>query len=328
MLKYTVKRLLILIPLLLVLSILVFVLIQLPPGDYLTTYVNKLRSQGAEVTEDLIKSLEVQYGLNQPMHMQYLRWMRSVLQGNFGYSFSYSKPVNVLLASRLPATIGLSLASVIMIWLLAFPTGFYAATHQYSLGDYAFTSISFFGVSMPQFLLAIVVMYIYFIFTRKYAGGLYSDEFAGKPWTWDKIVNMIQHMWLPMLVIAITGTAGLFKTFRANLMDELSKPYVKTARAKGVSNMRLLIKYPVRIALIPFIATVGWMLPGLISGQTILAQVLSLPTVGPLLITALMNQDMFLAGSIVFIMGALSMIGTLISDILLALTDPRIRTSM
>ena len=328
MLQYIVKRTLVLIPLLLALSIVVFIIIQLPPGDYLTTYINQLRSTGMEVTEDQIKALEARYGFDQPMYIQYLKWMKNLLKGDMGYSFVYNRPVNALVGSRLPATIAISLVSTILIWLIAFPIGFYSATHKYSFGDYAFTGISFFGVSVPEFLLAILIMYLYFLVTRKYAGGLYSDVYAGKPWTWDKIVDMLKHVWIPLLVIAITGTAGLFKTFRANLLDELGKPYVKTARAKGVSNMRLLIKDPVRIALIPFIATVGWMLPGLISGQTVLSMVLSLPTVGPLLITALQNQDMYLAGSIVFVMGLMAMIGTLVSDILLAVTDPRIRNSM
>ena len=328
MLKYIVKRTLVLIPLLLALSVVVFVIIQLPPGDYLTTYINNLRSTGQQVTEDEIAALEARYGFDQPMYVQYMKWAQNLLLGDLGYSFVYKRSVNSLIASRLPATITLSVVSVLLIWIIAFPLGFYSATHKYSLGDYAFTSVSFFGISVPEFLLAIIIMYLYFLTTRQYAGGLYSDEFAGQPWTWAKIVNMLQHVWIPLLIIAFTGTAGLFKTFRANLIDELNKPYVKTARAKGVGNMRLLIKYPVRIALIPFIATVGWLLPGLISGQTILAQVLSLPTVGPLLLTALQNQDMYLAGSIVFIMGVLSMIGTLVSDILLALTDPRIRSSM
>ena len=264
MLQYIVKRTLVLIPLLLALSIVVFIIIQLPPGDYLTTYINQLRSTGMEVTEDQIKALEARYGFDQPMYIQYLKWMKNLLKGDMGYSFVYNRPVNALVGSRLPATIAISLVSTILIWLIAFPIGFYSATHKYSFGDYAFTGISFFGVSVPEFLLAILIMYLYFLVTRKYAGGLYSDVYAGKPWTWDKIVDMLKHVWIPLLVIAITGTAGLFKTFRANLLDELGKPYVKTARAKGVSNMRLLIKYPVRIALIPFIATVGWMLPGLI----------------------------------------------------------------
>ncbi|MGI6239116.1 MAG: ABC transporter permease [Christensenellales bacterium] len=328
MFQYIVKRILILIPLLLALSIVVFVIIQLPPGDYLTTYINQLRSSGMQIDADYIAALEARYGLDQPMYVQYFKWMANILQGDLGYSFLYKRSVNALIASRLPATITISLVSVVLIWLIAFPMGFYSATHKYSFGDYAFTGISFFGVSVPEFLLAIVIMYLYFLVTRQYAGGLYSDVFAGKPWTWAKITDMLRHVWIPLLVISITGTAGLFKTFRANLLDEMTKPYVKTARAKGLSHMRLLIKYPVRIALIPFISTVGWMLPGLISGQTVLAMVLSLPTIGPLLITALQNQDMYLAGSIVFIMGILAMIGTLASDILLAVTDPRIRSSM
>lgn len=328
MLQYIVKRTLVLIPLLLALSIVVFIIIQLPPGDYLTTYINQLRSTGEEVTEDKIEALKVRYGFDQPMYVQYFKWFTNLLQGDMGYSFAHNRPVNVLVGSRLPATILISLASTVLIWLIAFPLGFYSATHKYSFGDYAFTGISFFGVSVPEFLLAIVIMYLYFLVTRQYAGGLNSDVFIGKPMSWAKFVDFLQHVWIPMLVIAVTGTAGLFKTFRANLMDELSKPYVKTARAKGVSNMKLLVKYPVRIALIPFISTLGWMIPGLISGQTVLAMVLSLPTVGPLLITALQNQDMYLAGSIVFIMGALAMVGTLVSDLLLAVTDPRIRTSM
>lgn len=329
MFQYIVKRFLIIIPLLLALSVVVFVIIQLPPGDYLTTYINQLRSSGMQIDEDYIAALEARYGLDQPMYMQYFKWMKNIIfEGDLGYSFVYKRSVNALVASRLPATLSISLVSVVLIWLIAFPMGFYSATHKYSFGDYAFTGISFFGVSVPQFLLAIVIMYLYFLVTRQYAGGLYSDVFAGKAWTWAKFVDMLKHVWIPLLVISITGTAGLFKTFRANLMDEITKPYVKTARAKGLSYRKLLVKYPVRIALIPFISTVGWMLPGLISGQTVLAMVLSLPTIGPLLITALQNQDMYLAGSIVFIMGTLAMIGTLVSDILLAVTDPRIRSSM
>ena len=328
MFKYITKRLLIMIPLLMVLSIAVFVIIQLPPGDYLDIYVNQLRSTGMLVTQDEIAALKAQYGFDQPMYVQYLCWIGNFMTGNMGYSFVYNRSVNDLVMSRMPATIGISLASVVLIWLISFPMGFYSATHKYSFGDYAFTSFSFFGVSVPQFLLAIVIMYLYFLSTRQYAGGLFSDAFVSQPWSWAKFVDMLGHLWIPLLVIAFTGTAGLFKTFRANLLDEMSKPYVKTARAKGVSHIRLLIKYPVRIALIPFISTIGWMLPDLISGQTVLAMVLSLPTVGPMLVTALQKQDMYLAGSIVFIMGILAMIGTLVSDLLLAATDPRIRNTM
>lgn len=328
MFKYIVKRLLIMIPLLLLLSVVVFVIIQLPPGDFLTTYISKLQSTGMAVNDEYVEALKVRYGLDKPMYVQYFKWFGQLLQGNLGYSFVYNRSVNALIGARLATTVTLSIVSLLCIWLVAFPMGFYSATHKYSLADNTFTAVSFFGVSVPEFLLAIGIMYVYFQATDKYAGGLFSDEFANAPWSLAKLVDMLNHVWIPLLVIVITGTASLFKTFRANLLDELSKPYVKTARAKGVPYMKLLIKYPVRIALIPFISTVGWLFPQLISGQTILSMVLNLPTVGPLLITSLKNQDMFLAGSIVFIMGLMAMIGNLVSDVLLALTDPRIRNSM
>lgn len=328
MLQFIIKRVLILIPLLIVLSIVCFIIIQLPPGDFLTTYIDNLRHQGANINEDTIKSLELRYGMNQPMIVQYFKWAGRVVQGDLGYSFMWNRSVNVLIAERLGYTVTLALTSVLLIWIIAFPLGFYSATHQYSLPDYAFTSISFFGLSIPEFLLSLVFMWLYFLLTGKFGGGMYSEAFVNQPMSWAKFADLLKHIWMPYLVIAITGTAGLFKTFRANLLDELGKPYVQTGRAKGLSNTRLLIKYPVRIALIPFISTIGWMLPGLISGQTIIAIVMNLPTVGPLLISALKNQDMFLAGSIVLILGALTMVGTMISDILLALTDPRTRSEL
>ncbi len=328
MLQFILKRILILIPLLLAFSLICFIIIQLPPGDFLTTYINQLRQQGANIDQDTIDSLEARYGMNEPMIVQYFKWLGRLLQGDLGYSFVWNRSVNILIAERLGYTIILSLTSVILIWIIAFPLGFYSATHKYSIPDYTFTSISFFGLSIPEFLLALILMWVYFIATGKFGGGMYSEKFANLPMSWAKFVDLLNHIWMPYLVIAVTGTAGLFKTFRANLLDELGKPYVVTARAKGVPHMRLLIKYPGRIALIPFISTIGWMLPGLISGQTILAIVMNLPTVGPLLISALKNQDMFLAGSVVFILGALTMVGTMLSDILLALTDPRTRKEL
>lgn len=328
MLQFIIKRVLIVIPLLLLFSLVCFILIQLPPGDYLTTYINNLRSQGTNVTTEMIKTLEVRYGMNEPMTVQYFKWLGRVLQGDLGYSFMWNRSVNVLIAERLGYTIILGLTSVILIWVIAFPLGFYSATHQYNPVDYTFTSISFFGLSIPEFLLALVIMWIYFVATGKFGGGMYSDQYANLPMSWAKFADLLNHMWMPYLVIAITGTAGLFKTFRANLLDELGKPYVLTARAKGVPYTRLLIKYPGRIALIPFISTIGWMLPGLISGQTIISIIMNLPTLGPLLFSALKNQDMFLGGSIVLILGALTMTGTMLSDILLAVTDPRTRNAL
>ena len=328
MLKYTVKRLLTLIPMLFVLSILVFIIIQLPPGDYLTTYINQLRSSGTEVTERMIHELEVRFHVGGTPIEQYWGWFTNILKGDLGYSFKWNKSVNVLLEGRLGYTFSLSFCSVIIIWLIAFPMGFYSATHRYSGLDYSFTAMSFFGMSVPEFFLAMLLLFGYFLLTREYAGGLHSTEFQNAPFSFAKFVDLLKHIWLPFLVSAITGTAGLFKTFRANLIDELSKPYVKTARAKGVPYRKLLVKYPVRIALIPFVATVGWMLPGLVSGSTVVGIVMNLPTVGPLLTNALKDQDMYLAGSIVLTLGALSMVGTVISDILLAVTDPRIRHQM
>ncbi len=270
----------------------------------------------------------MRYGMNQPLIIQYFKWIGRVLQGDLGYSFMWNRSVNELINERLGYTISISLISVLLIWIVAFPLAFYSATHQYNVVDYTFTSVSFFGLSIPEFLLALIFMWLYFAATGKFGGGMYSEQYINLPMSWAKFGDLLNHMWMPFLVIIITGTAGLFKTFRANLIDELGKPYVLTARAKGVPYGRLLLKYPARIALIPFISTVGWMLPGLISGQTILSIIMNLPTVGPLLYSALKNQDMFLAGSIVLILGALTMIGTMISDILLAVTDPRTRNEL
>lgn len=325
MLQYIGKRLLIMILILVLLSVAIFIIIQLPPGDYLTNYINLLRSRGTDVDQNMIQALEVRYGMNEPVTVQYFKWMGEMLQGNFGYSFMWNRSVNELLAERLPATIMLSLTSILLIWLISFPLGFYSATHKYSLMDYSVTAVSYIGMSIPDFLLALVIMWIYFEATGNFGGGLNSSEYVNSPMSMAKFIDMLKHIWMPYLVVIITGSAGLIKTLRANLLDELSKPYVQTARAKGVPYRRLLIKYPARIALIPFISTIGWLFPALISGQTIIAIVMNLPTVGPLLLSALQNQDMFLAGSIVFVLGVLTMIGTLVSDILLAVTDPRIR---
>ena len=328
MLVFVIKRFLQLIPLVFSLTLVTFIIINLPPGDFLTTYINQLRAQGAVVTEEQIMALEARYGLGQPLYVQYFRWLGSILQGDLGYSFQWNRSVNDLIAERLGYTIMLSLTSVLLIWLVAFPLGFYSATNQYSALDYIFTSISFFGMSIPEFLLALCVMWLFFLGTGNFISGMYAAEFVGQPMSWAKFVSMLQHMWMPYLIIVITGTAGLFKTFRANLLDELGKPYVQAARARGVPYKRLLIKYPVRIALIPFISTVGWMLPGLISGQTLLAIVMGLPTLAPLLQSSLRNQDMFLAGSILLILCVLTVIGTVLSDILLAITDPRMREAI
>ena len=328
MLTYIIKRVLLLIPLIILISIVVFVIINLPPGDFLTSYINNLRTQGLHVTEEMIRAYEVRYGLGYPVHVQYMRWFSAILQGDLGYSFVWNRSVNALVADRLGNTIFLAVSSIVLIWIVSFPLGFYSATKPYTIPDYTFTSISFFGMSVPEFLLAIVLMWMTFRFSGNMIIGMYAAQFTGQPMSWDKLVSMAQHMWLPYLVIIITGTAWSFKTFRANLMDELNMPYVKAARARGVPPTKLLVKYPVRIALIPFISTLGWLLPWQISGQTLLAIVMDLPTLAPLLLGALRTQDMFLAGSILFIICIMTVIGTLVSDILLALLDPRVRSSL
>ena len=328
MLRYIGKRLLVIIPMLWVLSVVVFIIIQLPPGDFLTSQIALLQGQGINVDEQLVATLKARYGLDQSPVVQYFKWLGNLLCGNLGYSFQWNRSVNELLADRLIPTILLSFTSILLVWIIALPLGFYSATHKYSPLDYTVTTVSFLGMSIPDFLMALMVLWLYFLLTGKFGGGLYSDEFVNAPFSLAKFGDLLKHVWMPYLVVALTSTASMIKSFRANLLDELNKPYVRTARAKGVSNFKLIIKYPVRIAMIPFVSTIGWMLPTLISGQTVISIVMNLPTVGPLLLSALQNQDMYLAGSIVFILGLLTMIGTLISDILLALTDPRIRNKM
>jgi peptide/nickel transport system permease protein len=318
----------ILVPLIIILSVVCFVIIQLPPGDYLTTYVNQLRSSGAQLTEENIRAIEIQFGLNDPPAIQYMKWAGGFLRGNLGYSMVFQRRVNQLIGERLGNTIILAFSSLILIWLVAFPLGFYSATHQHTALDNAARSISFFGMAVPEFMFALCLMWLFFKFTGKFGGGMFSEEYVNQSMSWAKLADFFKHMWMPYLIIILTGTGGLFKVFRVNLMDEMTKPYMKTAIAKGLSYNRALIKYPVRIALIPFVATVGWALPGLVSGQTILAIVMDLPTVGPLLNTALRNQDMYLGASIIMILGAMTMIGTMFSDIILALVDPRVRSSL
>lgn len=316
------------IPLLIVLSVVCFVIIQLPPGDFLTTYINALASSNAKLSEENINVIKAQFGLNDPPVIQYFKWAWGFVRGNLGFSLSFQRNVNVLIEERLGYTIFLSFSSLILIWLIGFPLGFYSATHQHNPIDNAARSISFFGMSVPEFMLALVLMWLFYKATGKFGGGMFSEGYRDQPMSWGKFIDFFKHMWLPYLVITVTGTAGIFKVFRANLIDEITKPYMKTAIAKGLSYKKALIKYPVRIALIPFVATVGWSLPGLISGQTIIAIVMDLPTVAPLLNAALATQDMYLGSSIVMILSCLTMAGTLLSDIILALVDPRVRNSL
>ena len=325
MLQYIIKRVLLLIPTLLGISIVAFFVIELPPGDYLTAHVAALAAGGDMVDQEQLDFLRRQYGLDRPIHVRYLRWLWNVVRGNFGQSFEWNMPVGALIWERLALTVVITSSTLIFTWIIGFVVGVYSATHQYSAGDYVFTTLGFIGLGIPNFLIALVIMWVAFSAFNLRLSGLFSQEFQSAPWSWAKVVDMLNHLWLPMAILGVSGTAGMIRTMRANMLDELRKPYVTTARAKGLSERRLLFKYPVRVALNPFVSTMGWALPRLVSGSTIVSVVLSLPTTGPLLLRALTYQDMFLAASFLMMLSVLTVIGTLISDILLAFLDPRIR---
>jgi peptide/nickel transport system permease protein len=326
MLEFISRRLLLLIPTIILISIISFILIQLPPGDFLTSYIMQLESGGQLVDQALIDTLKQQYGLDQPMYVQYFKWVTNILlHGDFGQSFTWKTPVKDLIWERVGLTVVISLASLFFIWIVAFPIGIYSAIKQYSIGDYFFTFISFLGLGIPPFLLALIAMWIAFSQFGISVGGLFSNEYVDAPWSWGKVVDLLQHLWIPMVVLGMGGTAGLIRIMRANLLDELHKPYVTTSRSKGMDETKLIVKHPVRVALNPFVSTVGWTLPGLVSGSVIVSVVLNLPTTGPILLRALQSQDMYLAGTIVLLLSILTVIGTLISDVLLAWLDPRIR---
>ena len=326
MLTYVLRRLALMVPTVFVISVLAFVIIQLPPGSFAETYAATLDRTGDQVDSALLESLRRRYGLDQPMHMQYLIWMQGIVtRGDFGRSFEWNRPVSTLIWERLALTMVISLSALLFIWVVAFPVGIYSAVRQYSVGDYLATFLAFIGLAIPNFLMALVFMYIAFAYFGQSVGGLFSPEYVNAPWSWGRVVDLLSHLWIPMVVLGTAGTAGLVRIMRANLLDELKKPYVVTARAKGLSETRLLLKYPVRVALNPFVSTVGWILPQLVSGAAIVAIVLNLPTAGPMLFRALLSQDMYLAGTFILLLSFLTVIGTLISDLLLAWLDPRIR---
>mgnify|MGYP006298868183 CR=1 FL=1 len=325
MLGYIFRRIVLFIPTLIVISIISFILIQLPPGDYLTSYIATLAASGEKVDEARIATLEKRYGLDKPIYVQYAKWMWGILQGDFGVSFEWNQPVADLIGERLALTVAVSSASMFFTWVIGIPIGVYSATHQYSMGDYVATIIGFIGMGIPNFMIALVLMWVAFSYFNADIGGLFSQEYQDAEWTLAKVVDLLKHIWVPMIVLAMSGTAWTIRSTRANMLDELNKPYVETARAKGLKERKLIWKYPVRVALNPFFSTVGYMLPNLINGATIISVVLSLPTAGPLLLRALMSQDMYLAGSFLLILSTLTLLGTLLSDILLAWVDPRIR---
>jgi len=325
MFRYFVQRLLVMIPTLIVISIAIFVIIQAPPGDYLETYIEELRSQGEAVDPAKIEFLRRTYGLDLPFYMQYLKWAGGLLQGNLGYSFEHSMPVSEVVGDRLSLTVVVSLASILFVWVVSFPIAVYSAVRQYSIGDYVFTFLGYLGLATPSFLLALILLY----FAKEYfdisIGGLMDPQYMGQSWSWGKFQSILSHLWIPVLVIGLPGTAGMIRRLRANLLDELNKQYVITGRAKGLPPGRLLVKYPLRISLNPFIADIGSLLPELISGSVIVSVVMSLPLTGPMLLDALRSQDMYLAGSFLMFMAFLTVVGVFISDVMLALLDPRIR---
>ena len=351
MIHLILKRLLWMIPTLFSISFISFGLIQLPPGDYLSSYITALAETGEPVAEEQVAALRLRYDLDSPFIIQYLKWLNNLLpfgfsrqetgsylrmaNGDFtwpsfkwpdlGMSFEWNRQVTELIGERLLLTILISVATLLFTWALAIPIGIYSAVRQYSWGDYAFSVLGFIGLAIPNFLLALVFMYIGYSFFGVSAGGLFSPAYQDAPWSVARFADLLAHLWIPVIVIGTAGTAGLIRVMRGNLLDELPRQYVMTARAKGLAPWKLLLKYPVRIALNPLISTIGWVLPGIISGSVITAVVLGLPTTGPLLLRALQNQDMYLAGSMVMILSLLTVIGTLISDILLLWLDPRIR---
>jgi peptide/nickel transport system permease protein len=325
MLQYIARRILLMIPTLIGISLVTFLIIELAPGDFLTSYVAYLAEQGQMSDPQVIERLRQQYGLNDPIYVKYLKWLGNLLQGDLGQSLEWKRPNAELIGDRLMLTFVLALGTLLFTWVIAFAIGIFSAVRQYSIGDYIATFFGFLGLATPDFLLALVLMWIAYAYFGISVGGLFSPEYIEAPWSPGRVLDLVNHMWIPMIIIGTSGTAALIRIMRANLLDELHRPYVVTARAKGLPEMRALIKYPVRAALNPFVSTVGWYLPTLVSGSIIVAIVLNLPITGPLLLRALLSKDMYLAGSFIFLLSALTVIGTLLSDILLAWLDPRIR---
>ena len=315
MFRYIIHRLLVMIPTLLVISLIVFVIIQLPPGNYIDTMIAEMISSGEKPDPAYIAFLEAQYGFNKPIIEQYAHWLFGMMHGDFGFSFEYRLPVSEVVGDRLLLTFMISYVTMIFTWLIAFPIGLYTATHQYSWGDYGLTFIGFLGLATPNFLLALVLLYFARVVFGTEIGGLMNAEFIGQDWSWAKAVSVLEHLWIPVIVIGTAGTAGMIRRLRANMLDELEKQYVVTGRAKGLPPLRLLLKYPFRVALNFFIADIGSMLPAIISGEALVAVVLSLPTTGPMMVSSLQSQDMYLAGSFLMFLATLTVVGVLMSDL-------------
>ncbi|QVQ50832.1 ABC transporter permease [Spiractinospora alimapuensis] len=320
------RRLSYMVPTVFAISFVAFLIIQLPPGNFLTTYIAEIQSRGDTIDSAQVRALEERYGLNDPFLVQYWKWISGiVLSGDFGQSFQYQRAVSDLIWDRVGVSVALALSAMLVSWVIAFPVGVYSAVRQRSVGDYSFTFLAFVGLATPNFLVALLFVWVSFRYLGQSVGGIISPEYAGAAWNLGKVLDVVSNVWIPVLIIGTAGTAVLIRVLRANLLDELRKPYVTTARAKGLPEWRIILKYPVRMALSPFISTIGWILPALIGGEVMVSIVLSLDTTGPLLLDALQSQDMYLAGGLVLVLGVLTVIGTLLSDLLLAWWDPRIR---
>jgi peptide/nickel transport system permease protein len=325
MIRYILWRIMVMVPTLVLISMLIFTIIELPPGDYFESYVEQLKAIGEKADLQEIEELRARYGFDQPEPIRYLNWVAGMLQGDFGYSFEYRMPVSEVVGDRVWLTILVSTVTIIVTWLLAFPIGVYSATHQYSWGDYGLTLLGLIGLAVPNFIFALILMYFANIWFGTSIGHLMDQKYLAEPMSSAKFMSILEHIWIPVIIIGTAGTAGMVRRLRANLLDELNKQYVMTARAKGLHPFRVLVKYPLRMSLNFFISDIGSILPAVISGAEITAVVLSLETTGPMLIRALQSQDMYLAGSFLMFLSFLTVIGVLISDIALALFDPRIR---
>ena len=328
MLAYLLRRLLLALVTIWAITVVTFVIIQLPPGDFVDAYVAQSAAMGSAITMEEAAALRQAYGLDQPLLVQYVKWLGLISRGEFGISFEFGRPVTEVIGDRLWLTILLSIGAIIVTWGIALPIGIYSAVRQYSWGDYFFTFVGFIGLAVPNFLLALIVMYLAFRWFGLNVGGLFSAEFELAPWSWARVWDLTKHLPLPVLILALSGTAQLVRIMRANLLDELRRPYVVTARAKGLPERRVILKYPVRAALNQFASTIGYLLPFVVSGSIIVSVVLSLPTVGPLLLRSLVSQDMLLASSIILLLGVLTVVGTFLSDLLLMWIDPKIRQGM
>lgn len=326
MLKYVVRRLLQLIPTMFAISVVVFFVIQLPPGDYVTALAARRQELIGQMTADELAALRAFYGLDQPVYVQYFDWLRKIIfEGQFGTSFEYQRPVRALIGERIGMTAVIAVSTLLFTWILAFPIGIYAAVKQYSIGDYIATTFGFLGLATPNFLIALMLMYFGLVWFDYVPAGLCSPEWCNSAWNLGRIIDLLKHMWPALIVIGTAGTAGLIRILRANLLDELRRPYVVAARARGLHERTLLRKYPLRVALNPFVSTAGWAIYVALAGDLIVGTLLGLPTLGPLLLQALQVQDMYLAGGILVVLSVMLVTGTLISDLLLGWLDPRIR---